>query len=99
MRWTAAMALLGALLAGSCDPYVYNPREFDRTDPNFGHEVVDRSSVQICYSVANTSPQDILALAEAECSKFGKTATYTYTDVLECPVATPNRARFSCLKK
>jgi hypothetical protein len=99
MHRTVMIALLGALLVGSCDPYVYDPKEFDRTDKNFGHDIVDRTGVQICYNVGTSTPQDVLAMAEAECSKFGRTASYNYTDVLECPIATPNRAMFSCLKK
>jgi len=89
-------AALLALLVASCQPYVYERDEFNRERTDFGRDRTDRAAVDICYFTKKTTPQDLLALAESECAKFGKTARYQYSDVLECPVVTPLRARFTC---
>jgi len=82
---------------GACQPYIYQPDEFNREREDFGRELKDRKTVEICYFTRNTAPQDILAMAEAECAKFGKTARYTYSEVGECPLATPTMGRFNCV--
>ena len=91
-----ASAALLALFVAACQPYVYELNEFNRERPDFGRERTDRAAVDICYYTAKTTPQDLLAVAESECGKFGKTARYQYSDVLECPMVTPLRARFTC---
>lgn len=90
-----AAALFLALVA-ACQPYIHDPAEFNRDQPNFRRPLTDRTHVDVCYATRKTTPQDLLALAEAECAKFNKVAHYRYSDVLECPMATPLRARFTC---
>jgi hypothetical protein len=91
----ACAAVLAVLLA-ACQPYVYEVGEFNRERADFGRERTDIATVDVCYATRSTSAQNLLTLAEAECGKFGKTARYQYSDVLECPLATPFRARFAC---
>ena len=91
-----AFAAVLAVLLAACQPYVYDVGEFDRDREDFGRDRTDRSAVDVCYATRGTSAQNLLTLAEAECAKFGKTARYQHSDVLECPVVTPFRARFVC---
>lgn len=92
------LALAAALVAvvAACQPYIHDPDEFNRERADFGRPPKDRAEVNVCYATRSTSPQDLLAMAEAECAKYGKSARYRYSDVLECPMATPLRARFAC---
>jgi len=95
--------LLAALvpLLGACSdtaPYIYNADEFNRDSPNFGKEPTDIDNVAICYNKSSTTPQDLLALAESACTKFGKTAVFKKQDIFECPLLTPAQAHFSCTK-
>ena len=94
VRLACAMVLLA--VATACQPYVFEPAEFNRDRADFGRQPADRSEVDVCYATNSTSAQDLLAMAEAECAKYGKAARYRYSDVLECPMATPLRARFIC---
>ena len=91
-----AYAAVLALAVAACEPYIHQAEEFNRDRKDFGRELKDRTEVDVCYYTRTTSPQDLLAMAEAECGKFSKTARYRYSDVLECPMATPLRARFFC---
>jgi hypothetical protein len=84
---------------GACAPYIYQPEEFNRERADYGKELKDRTSVDICYFTRNTAPQDILAMAEAECAKFGKTARYRYSEVGICPLATPTLGYFHCVPR
>ena len=83
-------------VATACQPYIHDPQEFNRELPTFGREPTDRNAVDVCYATKSTSAQDLLAIAEAECAKYGKAARYRHSDVLECPMMTPLRARFAC---
>ena len=93
-----ACAGIGTVL-GACQPYIYEADEFNRERANFGKEPKDRTNVEICYFTRNSAPQDILAMAEAECAKFGKTARYTYSEVGVCPLATPTMGHFNCVAR
>jgi hypothetical protein len=96
IRPACAVILLALMAACQQQPYIYEIGEFNRERADFGRERTDRTEVDVCYVTRNTTPQDLLATAEAECAKFGKTARYRYSDVLECPMVTPLRARFAC---
>ena len=97
MSLPRVFVLLIACGLGACQqPFVYEASEFNRNSANFGRPLQDRTSVDICYATRTTTPQDLLATAEAECGKFNKSARYIYSDVLVCPMTTPLRAHFSC---
>jgi hypothetical protein len=91
--------LIACLALSACQPYIYQENEFNRERPDFGKELTDRTAVNICYFTRNTEPQDILAMAEAECAKFGKTAQYRYSEIGECPLTTPTLGHFSCVAR
>ena len=92
--------LLVILLAacGGPRPYVQHVGEFNRNDPNFGKEIRDRNSVEICYNKLSTTPEIVRQMASVECAKFGKRAQFKTQDHLECPLFTPARALFLCHK-
>ena len=90
-----------ALGAGGCQwtaPYIYNSSEFDRTAVDFGKEIDDRDSVKICYNSRGTTASAVAKMAADECRKFGKVARYESQDYLECPIFTPTRVTFACIK-
>jgi len=89
--------LVACIGLSACQPYIFIPDEFNRERPGFGQEPKDRTSVDICYFRHNTTPQDILAMAEAECAKFGKTAEYQHSSLGDCPLTTPTLGHFTCV--
>jgi hypothetical protein len=91
--------LIASTALSACAPYIYEPDEFNRERADFGKELKDRTEVDICYFTRNTAPQDILAMAEAECAKFGKTARYIHSEVGICPLATPTLGHFRCVAR
>ncbi len=91
--------LVACTALNACAPYIYQEDEFNRDRKGFGQEPTDRSTVDICYFTRNTAPQDILAMAEAECAKFGKTARYTHSEIGLCPLATPTLGHFNCVAR
>jgi hypothetical protein len=93
----ACLAL--SVFVAACQPYIYEPDEFNRERADFGKELKDRTTVDICYFTRTTAPQDILAMAEAECAKFGKTARYINSEVGTCPLATPTLGHFNCVAR
>ncbi len=98
LRISLLLALLMPLAA--CEaPYIYDPEEYNRERADFGHDRKDRTELKICYLTRTTTPQDILAMAEAECGKFGKSARYLNSQMGECPMATPTLANFVCERR
>ena len=92
---------LAAWVLSACSneaPYIHNPDEFNRESANFAKELEDRDNLSICYNKRSTTVQDLLAMAQAECGKFGKEAVFDKHDFLQCPLTTPARAKFLCLK-
>ena len=98
-RLPALLVVLGPLLAAACSPpYVFKTDEFNREAPGFGRKVEDITEVAICYNKYSTTPKGIRDLAQAECAKYDKDASYSYQDYRECPLMTPRRAVFACVK-
>jgi hypothetical protein len=95
-RFLGVLLVSLSTLLGACQPYIYEPDEFNRERADFGRERTDRTEVSICYFTRTTTPQDILAMAEGECAKFGKTARYLYSQTGECPLSTPTLGHFAC---
>ena len=98
-RWTMAVLVVLAMVLGACGaPYVYKKGEFDRESETFGKEPEDRNFVTICYSHWESTPEEALEIAEAECGKFGKTARFADQRFYRCPLNTPIEATFACTK-
>lgn len=94
--WTVVFCLV---LAGcSASPFVYKDKEFDRLAPNFNAEANDIAAVMVCYSNVNTTPEDVLNVARAECAKAGKKARFSSQGYKDCPLLTPVSAHFACVK-
>ena len=94
--WTVVLCLV---LAGcSASPFVYKVNEFDRSAPNFAVEPDDIAAVMVCYSNVNTTPEDVLDVARAECAKAGKEPRFSSQGYKKCPLWTPVTAYFSCVK-
>ena len=90
---------LAAFGCAETDPYVYTASEFDRDEPGFGKEPTNIAKVEICYSKHSTTVQALGELANARCGEFGKVARFKSQDYLECPLFTPARATFACVKE
>lgn len=91
--------VLGVVAAAGCAPtapYVYKQAEFDRRQPTFGREPADISAVVVCYGSRKTSPEQVAAVADAECGKFGRVAIFARQDYQRCPVTTPVAAYYVC---
>ena len=94
--WTIVLCLV---LAGcSASPFVYKDNEFDRSAPGFAVEPDDIGAVTVCYSNVDTSPEDVLNVARAECAKAGKTPLFGSQGYEKCPLSTPVSAHFTCVK-
>jgi len=100
MPWILPLIAVMALTAvGGCslpDPYVYRNKEFDRDLATFGKEPKDLATVGICYNKKNTTPQQIIQMAQAECAKYHKVARFSRQTRLQCPLLTPVEAIFLC---
>ncbi|MCU0837595.1 MAG: hypothetical protein MUE49_02590 [Rhodospirillales bacterium] len=92
-----AAALLVVSGCSEVAPFIYVPREFDRRDPQFNKPVTDRTRLTVCYDGLFSSSGDILAFAEAECARFGKTAAPLSAGFGVCPLFTPIEAHFACV--
>lgn len=92
----AALAL--CLFLGGCGvkPFVDGRREAGQTTM-VGVSNPDR--VAICYSSQSSSPAEVRALAQAECAKTDRVATFDGQDSFECALLAPARAYFKCVPK
>ncbi len=95
------LASLGPAAFGCAEtePYLYNAAEFDRDAPEFGKEPRNIGRVEICYSKQSTTAQELREMANARCGQFGKVARFQSQDYLQCPLFTPARAFFACVKE
>ncbi len=95
------LASLGPAAFGCAEtePYLYNATEFDREALDFGKEPENIRSVEICYSKHSTTAQELREMANARCGEFGKVARFQSQDYLQCPLFTPARAFFACVKE
>ena len=95
------LASLGPAAFGCAEtePYVYTNLEFDRDAENFGKVPANIAKVEICYSKYSTTVQDLREIAAARCGEFAKVARFQSQSYWECPLFTPARATFSCVKE
>lgn len=98
-NWPALIA--GVIFLTACEteqPYVFKEGEFDRSSPEFNKKPDDMDQVRICYNRRATTPEALLAMARKECGLYGKRALFQKHEFLQCPIATPARVTFQCLK-
>lgn len=79
------------------DPYVFTPREFDRSSPNFRKPLSDRTSVTVCAKPFAVADERIASLADRECRKFGKTAQQPDFGFGVCPMLLASAITFRCI--
>jgi hypothetical protein len=93
-----AGACLVAVAVGACasPPYIHDEAAYNRAHSDFGKPRTDRTEVTVCYARNATTADEVAALADAECRRFGKTAVPRSQDFVTCPLATPAAANFDC---
>lgn len=60
-------------------------------------EVSEPKRVAICYNKATIEPQDLLAMASAECAKYGGRAQLREQTLFYCPAFSPVMMEFTCV--
>lgn len=98
-RFAPLLLCLPLALAGCFrdPPYVLHSGEFNRSSANFAQEPKDISSVIICLNKRGATSDDVLKLAQGECSKFKKAAQFKSEDYSSCPLLTPISANYDCV--
>lgn len=91
--------ILPPLLAGcgGTEPFVFKKDEFNRSAPDFNVQPTDRDSVTVCYGGWWSTDAEVLAVADAECRRFGKTAFFAERGFGICPLVVPVVAAFRCV--
>jgi hypothetical protein len=90
------LVLTLAALASCANPYVDSRREAGQKQP-VGRSTPDM--VAICFSPSQTPREQLTALAQPECAKTGRVATYDHEDPWSCTLLAPNRAYYRCAAK
>ena len=60
-------------------------------------DVSEPERVAICYNKATIDPQDLLAMASAECGKYGGRAQLLEQTLFYCPAFSPVKMEFACI--
>lgn len=94
-RTAVVWAVLG-VLAGCGTPYLDSRREAGQKQP-VGASTPDMAA--ICFAPSKTPRDQVLALAQPECAKTGRTAVYDHEDPWSCTLLTPTRAFYRCAAK
>lgn len=92
MRILVATALLSACSPGALPPFDTAPK---RAPPGV-HE--DFTRVGVCYSRETATPRQVLDVARAACEPGTIPSLIEQDMQLFCPILTPVRATFACLK-
>jgi hypothetical protein len=93
------LAILGVGACSAPSPYVHRPGEFNRAAVNFGKEPVDADHVIVCFGRSGTTPTQVVAVARAECARFGKIPQFDRQSILTCPLTTPVSAHYNCIAR
>lgn len=79
------------------DAYIYAPREFDRSAPEFRQVPLERTSVTVCASPFRASNESIATLADNECQQYGKRASEPTVGFGACPMLLASAVVFRCV--
>jgi hypothetical protein len=97
MRHAAIPAFLLAILATSCGSGSLPPIDTEPKPPRAGvHEDFDR--VAVCYNSETSTPHEVLEVARHNCGVGTHPWLIEQDTHLTCPLLTPTRATFACLK-
>lgn len=86
--------------AASCqypDAYVFTPREFDRTSPNFRKTPLDLTSITVCARPFHAADERAVSLANEECQRYGKSAAAPQPGFGACPLLLASVLTFKCV--
>ena len=97
MRPAAVPALVLAIVAAACDRGSLPPIDTEPKPPPTGvHE--DFSRIGVCYNRETSTPREILEIARRSCEPGTRPWLIGQDMRLTCPLLTPTRATFACLK-
>jgi hypothetical protein len=97
MRPAAIPALALAILAAACGQGSLPPFDTVPKPPPPGvHE--DFSRIGVCYNRKTTTPRQVLDVARRNCEPGTRPWLIEQDTHLTCPLLTPTRATFACLK-
>jgi len=97
MRFSRIPAIALATLVAGCSPGSLPP--FDtapRPPPHGVHE--DFSRIGVCYNRETSTPRQVLDVARHNCEPGTTPRLLEQDTLLACPLLTPTRATFACLK-
>jgi len=86
------LAVTAAGCSGSLPPFDTRPK----SAPPAAHE--DFSRIGVCYNSFTATREMVLAVARANCDPGTAPYLLTQDTDLVCPLLTPERATFACLK-
>ena len=97
MRPVAIPTLALAILASACGPGSLRPIDtIPKPAPAGAHEAFSR--VGVCYNGETTTPGEIFDVAQYNCGAGTRPWLIGQDTHLTCPLLTPTRATFACLK-
>ena len=97
MRPVGVSVLALALLAAACGQGSLPAFDTLPKPPPAGtHENFSR--IGVCYSRETSTPREILAVARHNCEPGTRPWLIAQDSYLSCPLLTPTRATFACLK-
>jgi hypothetical protein len=91
------LAIFGVGACSAPPPYIHRPDEFNRAAVNFSKEPTDADDVIVCYGRSGTTAAQVIAVARAECARFGKIPQFDRQSILTCPLFTPVSAHYNCI--
>jgi len=90
--FVALAALAAGCGQGSLPPFDTKPKP----PPKGAHEEFSR--IGVCYNRETTTPQQVIAVARANCESGTLPHLIDQDVLMTCPLSTPVRATFACLK-
>jgi|GEM_PF-1099856 hypothetical protein len=97
MRLAAIPALALAMLAAACGQASLPPYDtMPKPPPAGSHE--DFTRIGVCYNRGTTTPRQVLDIARRNCEPGTRPWLVEQDFGLVCPLFTPTRATFACLK-
>jgi len=94
-RAIAAVGMV-SVLAG-CAPFINEA--FTGSDKMASRDMAARDVVGVCYNSAFTTPQAVIALADAECGRRDRKPKFLGQLCFQCRLLVPNLARFECVEQ
>jgi hypothetical protein len=94
--WALAAMVGAGVVSGCASPYVDSRREAGKKVP-VGPSTAD--VVALCYSPLKSTKAEVKVLADSECAKTGRIATFDRENRWNCTLTDPVRAFYRCTAK